>query len=474
MFKKIYKFMIIGMLVILLFCGKKCYAAEEYKIWNNNSISTVSDKKSWTITFNKDIDLDSARNFIKVYEQGSSTPLEVNIVNTSSDTIQVSPISSYAEGKQYVLVIDSGLKSVEGKELNEGVKYNFTVQKSNSNNSIDIENYSQYYNALKDALHNYEDTLILNISNYDKDKYNLDVINKILIDYSDLRTRYSGAASNVEYTSPTKVTINFKYTDTKENLIEKEKIVQQKVSEIIDTLITSDMEDYQKELVLHDYVVNNSKYDERAYKGNMPEDSYTAYGVLINGVGVCQGYADALDRLLMAAGVECRMVIGDANNGTEWIGHAWNIVKIQGEYYQLDSTWDDPVISDGSNRLSHSYFNITDDQIAKNHRWNTDDYPECTSTEYSFDNLNVVEKDVYGNDIKVVDNYNDFYSAVEEVLSQGENSVSVKILNYNSSEYDITQILNEICKKYNISEGVTITTYSDEISGAKYVVIVKS
>ncbi len=415
-FKKICKFMITGMLVILLFSSESCYAAGEYRIWNN-SISTVSSNKIWTITFNRDIDLDSAKNSIKIYEQDTSTPLEVNIINTSQDTVQVSPANSYVEGKDYVLVIDSSLKSIDGKVLNQGVKYNFTVEKNSSQSPADIESYSQYYNVIKSALDNYEDTLILNISNYDKDTYSLDVINKILIAYPNLRARYLSAASNIEYTSPTKVTINFKYADTKENLIKKEEVVQEKVDKIVSTLITSDMKDYEKELVLHDYVVNNTKYDERAYVGNIPEDSYTAYGVLIDGVGVCQGYADAIDRLLIAAGVECKMVIGDANNGTEWIGHAWNIVKIQGEYYQLDSTWDDPVTSDGSNRLSYSYFNITDDQIAKNHRWNTDDYPECTSTEYSFDNLDVIEKDAYDNDIKVVDNYNDFYSAVEEALS---------------------------------------------------------
>ncbi|WP_333886743.1 transglutaminase domain-containing protein [Clostridium sp.] len=473
MLKKIYRFMIIGILFIFIFSGESCYAAGEYKIWNDNNISTVNNKKAWTITFNKDIDSDSAKNFIKIYEQGSTIPLNVNIINSSTGTIQVSPVSSYEAGRQYVLVVDSGLKSVEGNELNKGVKYNFTVEKNNLKTPIDVENYSQYYNALKDALYSYADTLILNVSNYDKNQYNLDVINKILVDFPDLRARYSGATSNVEYVNPVKVTIGFKYTDTKENLIEKENDVQKKVSEIIGNLITSDMEDYEKELVLHDYVVNNTKYDERAYTGNMPKDSYTAYGVLINGIGVCQGYADAMDRLLRAAGIESSMVIGDANNGTEWIGHAWNIVKIQGQYYQLDSTWDDPVTNDGLNRLSHSYFNITDDEIAKNHRWNKDDYPECTSTEYSFDNLNVVEKDIHGNDIKVVNNYNDFYSVVEEALSQGGKSVSLKILDYDSGKYNITQTLNRICRKYNIWEGVTITTYSDEISGAKYVIIVR-
>lgn len=396
MFKRLYKFVIINIFIILLFFNESCYAAGQYIVWNN-VISSVNSNKIWTIIFNKDVDIESAKNSIKIYEQGINIPLKVNILNGSSNTLQISPIDSYTAGKEYELVVDSSLKSVYNNQLKEGVKYNFTVDRNIHQSTIDIANYSQYYDVIKSALDNYEDNLVLNISNYDKDTYSLDVINKILIDYPNLRSRYSGALSNIEHGIPTKVTINLKYTDTKENLINKEKAIKEKVSEIISTLITSDMKDYEKELVLHDYVVNNTRYDERLNTEDIPQDSYTAYGVLINGVGVCQGYADAIDRLLNAAGVECRMVIGDAYNGTKWVGHAWNIVKIQEQYYNLDSTWDDPITNDNSNRLYHSYFNVTDDELSKNHRWNAQDYPKCDSEDYSFHNLNITEKNGYGN-----------------------------------------------------------------------------
>ncbi|QXE20180.1 transglutaminase domain-containing protein [Clostridium sp. 001] len=475
MFKKIGKFIVVAVVCGFLFVGKDCYAAENYKIWNNDATSNVANNKTWTISFNKNIDINSAKNSIKVYEQDNNQSVAVNVVSSKSDVVQVSPENPYTSGEKYVLVIDNNLKSTDGKQLNEGVKYNFTVNGQNgSNGEISIQNYTQYYNAVKDALSNYKDTLVLNITNYDRSTYNLGVIDKILKDNPNLRDWYSSAGSNVESSSSTKMTINFKYDDTKQNLIAKENAIQQKVDQVVNSVTTPQMKDYEKELALHDYVVNNTEYDQRAVTGNMPNDSYTAYGVLVNKTAVCQGYADAMDRLLAAADIECKMVIGQGNDGDGWISHAWNIVKIQGQYYQVDSTWDDPVTNDGSKLLSHSYFNITDSQIAKNHEWDKSDYPECNSTDYSFSKLGVTEKDKYGNDIKVVDNYNDFYNALKNYVISQRQSFSIKILNYNSTNYNVPKNLKQIVTKYNIYGDYNLTYYSDEISGAEVFTIVKS
>jgi len=474
-FKKIRKFIAIAVVCGVLLLGKNCYAAENYKIWNNDATSNVDNNKIWTISFNKDVDINSAKSSIKVYEQDNNQSVAVNVVGSKSDVVQVSPENPYTSGEKYVLVVGNNLKSTDGKQLNQGVKYNFTVnEQSNSNGEILIENYTQYYNAVKDVLSNYKDTLVLNISNYDRNTYNLGVIDKILKDNPNLRDWYSSAGSNVEGSNPTKMTINFKYDDTKENLIKKENEIQQKVTQIVSNVTNSQMKDYQKELALHDYVVNNTEYDQRADTGNMPDDSYTAYGVLVNKTAVCQGYADAMDRLLTAVGIECKMVIGQANDGDEWISHAWNIVKIQGQYYQLDSTWDDPVTNDGSDILSHSFFNITDSQISKNHQWDKSDYPECNSTDYSFDKLNVTEKDSYGNNIEVVDNYSDFYNVLKSYLISKQKSFSIKILNFNSTQYNVAKTLKQIVTKYSIYGDYSLTYYSDEISGAEVFTIIKS
>ncbi|MHC6179236.1 transglutaminase domain-containing protein [Clostridium sp. JNZ X4-2] len=468
MSKKLNKILLTLLTLLVVFYGRNCYAAGNYKVWNNGIIASVDKSKTWTVTFNRNVDVNLAENSIKVYEQDNNQPVQINIVNTEPNSIKVSPQNPYVPGKNYVLVVDDNLKSTNGQQLGQGIKYNFTISENASESEVSVQNYTQYYNALKEALSNYKDTLVLNIGNYDKNTYDLNVIDDVLDDNPNLRDWYLSAGANLQGTNPVKMSINFKYSDTKQNLIKKESELQDKASEIVNGITNSGMKDYEKELALHDYVVNNANYDRSV---NLPDDSYTAYGVLINGAGVCQGYADAMDRLLTAAGIECKMVIGKANDGDGWVDHAWNIVKIQGRYYELDSTWDDPVTSDGSHLISHSYFNVTDNQIAKNHIWDKSKYPQCNSTDYSFDNLNVVEKDAYGNDIKAVNNYNDFYNLLKNGLIKKQQYMSIKILNYNSKIYDVPKVLRQIIDQYKISGDYNISNYSDEITDAEYFTI---
>ncbi|MEY8763104.1 MULTISPECIES: transglutaminase domain-containing protein [Clostridium] len=384
MVKKLYKSLLTLIVLLLLSVGNNCYAAENYKVWNNGSIANVNENKTWTVTFNKNVDVNSIKGSIKVYELDNNQPVEIKIENSGSNSVKVSPENSYVTGKNYVLVVDDALKSTSGKQLKQGVKYNFTIDGDSSQDEIPIENYDQYYSALKNALANYKSKLVLNIENYNRDTYDLNVINDVLYDNPNLRDWYLSAEANLQGSGPVKMIINFNYSDTKQNLIEKDNEIQNKVDEIVKNVTNPSMKDYQKELALHDYVVRNANYDNST---DVPNDSYTSYGVLIKGVGVCEGYADAMDRLLTAAGIECRMVTGKANGGSGWVDHAWNIVKIQGEYYHLDSTWDDPIMGDGSHIISHSYFNVTDSKMARSHIWDTSKYPRCNSNDYSFGNI---------------------------------------------------------------------------------------
>ncbi|AEE97594.1 cell wall-binding repeat-containing protein [Mahella australiensis] len=154
-----------------------------------------------------------------------------------------------------------------------------------------------------------------------------------------------------------------------------------KAKDIVSSIVKPGMSDLQKEKAIHDYVVNNTKYDKENYDNNtIPQESYDAYGALVKNTAVCQGYAEATSLLLNMAGIENIIVSGDANNGITMGGHAWNIVKIDGKYYHLDTTWDDPVTSDGHNVLTYNYFNLSDSEIGKNHFWEKSQYPACPDT----------------------------------------------------------------------------------------------
>lgn len=99
-------------------------------------------------------------------------------------------------------------------------------------------------------------------------------------------------------------------------------------------VVKPEMSDLEKAVVLHDYLAVNCEYDkENLDKGKVPDVSYTAYGTLVNRISVCEGYALAYKYLLNQVGIECLMVKSEAMN------HAWNLIQLNGKYYQVDVTW---------------------------------------------------------------------------------------------------------------------------------------
>ncbi len=138
----------------------------------------------------------------------------------------------------------------------------------------------------------------------------------------------------------------------------------------VDTALASvdqGMSDLQKAIALHDYLAVNCEYDYDNLNANtLPIESFSAYGVFVKRTAVCQGYALAYKYLLNQVGIDCYMVTSDA------MDHAWNLVELDGQYYQVDVTWDDPV-RDLVGRVMHSYMLCSDevfqDEKHKHHDW---------------------------------------------------------------------------------------------------------
>ncbi len=128
-----------------------------------------------------------------------------------------------------------------------------------------------------------------------------------------------------------------------------------KVNQIVSELITPEMSDYTRALVLHDWLIYNANYD-------YTYTHYEAAGVLLYGTGVCDSYARAYLMLCTAAGLECMIVTGSAGGDN----HAWNLVELDDEWYHVDCTWDDPG-EGGSER--HDYFCVDDETMARDHYW---------------------------------------------------------------------------------------------------------
>lgn len=168
------------------------------------------------------------------------------------------------------------------------------------------------------------------------------------------------------------------YTLSPKEQKDREAELYEKCSEILD-LIPDDADEFEKELFIHDYIINNCRYDTA-----LLEKVSSPYSCLIDGVSACEGYSKAAKLLLEQAGIECHTVLGDGVNAAgETEGHMWNMVKIEGSYYHLDVTWDDPSSPDGGDSLSHLYMNLTDEEISLDH-FNFSTPFECTSTKNNY------------------------------------------------------------------------------------------
>ncbi len=141
------------------------------------------------------------------------------------------------------------------------------------------------------------------------------------------------------------------------------------VDEIITKYITNDMSDDDKVLKIHDYIVNNTRYDIN----KVNEASYTALGPLFNGTAVCSGYADLTAIFLNKFGIKNYKIASNT--------HVWNALFINGEWLHLDLTWDDPITKNSDvDTLQHDFFLVKTNKLlefdTKDHKFDTTVYQE--------------------------------------------------------------------------------------------------
>ena len=125
----------------------------------------------------------------------------------------------------------------------------------------------------------------------------------------------------------------------------QEAAVSAAVGNLLGNLGVNSMDSYSKIKTIYNWICQNVSYDY-AHVGNTEYlKQFSAYGALVEGTAVCQGYAVLLYRLLLESGVNVRVIPGTGNSTL----HAWNIVELNGVYYNVDSTWD-------AGKDSYAYF----------------------------------------------------------------------------------------------------------------------
>ena len=130
--------------------------------------------------------------------------------------------------------------------------------------------------------------------------------------------------------------------------------------------LKADMTAYQLELYIHDYILKTCEYDENTLDVYTSMDmtktnSFDPYGVLVNGLAVCEGYARTFQMLCNGVGIRCINVIGESHSEL----HMWNAVQLDGDWYYVDTTWDD----NNEKSFMYDYFNINEKQLTVDHEF---------------------------------------------------------------------------------------------------------
>ena len=232
-------------------------------------------------------------------------------------------------------------------------------------------------------------------------------------------------------------------------------VLRNEINRIISQNITSDMSEYDIAKILHDYIVINTEFDSENLEQNTLSDSvYTAKGALIDHLAVCQGYSEAYLLLTTAAGLECKIISGTANGDN----HAWNIVKIDGKWYNVDVTWDDPTntVKTGTANLKYNYFLIPDSVMYQDHKPDGD-VLKCTSDTYLYD---IKE---YGAPFVILDSIRSIPNYYMQYYRDGKHTVTFY---FPTCETELSDdIINETASK--------LATFGINVSGITYTPIIK-
>lgn len=205
--------------------------------------------------------------------------------------------------------------------------------------------------------------------------------------------------------------------------------------------------DYDKELFFHDYICRNAVYDKSTFE----KVGHTAYSLLLDGKGICEGYSRAMQMLLDRVGIKNYLVTGNGTSNGETQPHMWNIVEIDGKNYHLDVTWDD---LEAKADVGHLYFNITDSDILLDH---SDLQPQnngCTYTEANYFH----RSNTY---VSLFTSFSDLIEPCDQIVKSGQKYVELQF-EVNSDFLKAMKIIEKDNNFFDFVEAVS------EKSGGKF------
>ena len=219
---------------------------------------------------------------------------------------------------------------------------------------------------------------------------------------------------------------------TEEKIKEYDKAILDGLIAFKNRYIREDMTDYEKERIIHNYLVNTITYDHRSISTEEERikhgEIFNVLGALLRKKAVCWGIACAFKLICDYLKIKCFVVIGNSLPVQEGgARHSWNIVRIDKENYHVDATWD--LKRKGSITTSYDYFNLNDNLIRLNHTWSDEIYPPCNSLKYNYFRRNKLY-------VKTLEQIPDY---IVKTISSGKKYIIFKFVNKMPDREKITE-----------------------------------
>lgn len=165
--------------------------------------------------------------------------------------------------------------------------------------------------------------------------------------------------------------------------------LNEKAEQIVLPLKNKARDEYSALIAIYEFLQSNVRYDKQELKAMSGEKSnnpfsHNAYGALVNGIAVCDGFSATFSLLAEKIGFDSMLVVGESTQSSAaFVEHSWNLVKVNNKYYHMDTTWDAKKYHDMKD-FAYSYFAITDDDIANDHDWDINSTPVCSYNDLSY------------------------------------------------------------------------------------------
>ena len=267
----------------------------------------------------------------------------------------------------------------------------------------------------------------------------------VLMDHPEIF--YTDGYSFVKYTlgdEVKKITFRGTYVYDEEEKERREALIENAVSEIVNG-IKEDATDYEKVKYVYETIIKKTEYDMSAV------DNQNICSVFLSHASVCQGYAKAVQYLLMELKVPCTLVVGTVENGE---GHAWNLVKVDNQYYYLDATWGDASYlfqmqegqeSQNTPAINYDYLCVTTKEILRTHSFgDLVPMPRCEALDANY----YVKEGAYFTEV----NFAQLEQLIQRYQSEGRENVTLRCSDEEVYESMAEELLDEQ-KIFNYLQG---------------------